>query len=54
MTESVPCCTSAVYDSEAGWWCPHHGDRMEARAQREAGIDPGDPSTWPFGEEDSR
>jgi hypothetical protein len=24
--QSVPCCTLAVHDSTAGWWCPEHGD----------------------------
>ena len=23
------CCTKAVYDDQAGWWCPIHGDQWD-------------------------
>lgn len=26
MSSTGHCCTRAVYDSSAGWWCPDHGD----------------------------
>lgn len=37
---SIPmCCLEAVYDRDAGWWCPKHGDQMaiefEAAGDRE-------------------
>lgn len=34
MTDS-PCCTHAVYDSSAGWWCPEHGDQTEIQLDDE-------------------
>jgi len=31
------CCTNAVYDSAAGWWCPDHGDQMESEGENMEG-----------------
>jgi hypothetical protein len=41
--DDVPlCCTRAVHDSVAGWWCPAHGDEMQMcidEAAQGAGAD---------------
>jgi hypothetical protein len=44
----MPCCTRAVHDSTAGWWCPVHGDdddyaELQYENDRAADLDP----DWP-------
>jgi hypothetical protein len=29
----MSCCTRAVHDSTAGWWCPVHGDGENRAAE---------------------
>lgn len=36
------CCMRAVFDNEAGWWCPVHGDEMEMRLDVYAPERPGE------------
>ena len=33
------CCTRAVFDDQAGWWCPWHGD-PEDWAEHAAAAEP--------------
>jgi len=51
----MPCCTLAVYDDTAGWWCPEHGDQaaideeyaeLKYENDRAADLDPDWPATY--------